>query len=277
VEVSQDQEQFLTGEALRVAVRVTNRSGQTLHLGAEDDWLTFSIEGHDGMILPRLSDVPVKDAFTLESSKKATKRLDLAPYFLLSKPGRYAIIATVKIKEWDQEIVSRPKYFDLIEGTRLWEQEFGVPEANGATNAAPEVRKYVLQEASYLQGQLRLYLRVADATGAKVFRLTPLGRLLSFSQPEAHVDSQSDLHVMYQDGPHSFSYFKFNPDGQLLIHQTYDYAESRPRLKASDEGIISPVGGVRRETDTDYPVKKSEPSSTNSSQPAVPSTAPNTQ
>ena len=44
VDVLLDQEQYLPNEAMPVAVRITNRSGQPLHLGAEADWLTFSVQ-----------------------------------------------------------------------------------------------------------------------------------------------------------------------------------------------------------------------------------------
>ena len=49
VEVTLDQGQFLPGETLVAAVRITNRSGQTLRLGGQPDWLTFSVESHDGL------------------------------------------------------------------------------------------------------------------------------------------------------------------------------------------------------------------------------------
>src|SRR5262252_999006 len=81
VEVTQEQDQFLPGEAIPAAVRITNHSGQTLRLGAEDDWLTFSVESHDRSIVPKFAEVPVRGEFMLPSSKVATKRVDLAPYF----------------------------------------------------------------------------------------------------------------------------------------------------------------------------------------------------
>ena len=47
-----------------------------------------------------------------------------------------------------------------------------VPDApiNGATNRAPEVRRYSLEQANYLRTQLRLYLRITDAADARVER-----------------------------------------------------------------------------------------------------------
>jgi hypothetical protein len=113
-----------------VAVRITNRSGQTLHLGADNQWLTFTVEGRDGLIVLRSGDPPVAGEFELPSSKVATKRLDLAPWFVLTQPGRYSVTATVRINEWGQEVASKPKFFTVIHGTRLWESEVGVPNSS---------------------------------------------------------------------------------------------------------------------------------------------------
>lgn len=255
VDVTIGQEQFLPGEELVAAVHVTNHSGQALRLGEGEDWLKFSIESRDGGIVGKHADPPVAGRFVLESSRKATKRVDLAPYFALNRPGRFDIIATVRLKGWDREIQSPPRHFDIIEGTKLWEQEIGVPTAQNSTNAAapPEVRKYILQQARYLRSQLRLYLRVTDVTASRVYRVAAVGPMISFSEPEPQVDKLSNLHVLYQNGPHSFSYTLFNPDGQLLTRRTYDWTGTRPRLKVDADGNLSVAGGVRRITANDFP------------------------
>ena len=254
VEVLQDQDQFLQGENLPVAVRITNRSGQTLHVGGEDNWLTFGVETPSGSVVRNTGDVPVREEFTLPSSKMGTKRVDIQPYFALNRPGRYLITASVRIPEWPREIpASAPKAFEIIEGTRMWEQEFGVPPVAGATNAVPEVRRYVLQQANYLKGQLRLYLRITDAAGAKTIRVFPIGALVSVSRPEFQVDQLSRLHALFENGPHSFAYMVFNPDGEMLVRQTYDFKNTRARLKAEADGNIAVVGGSRRITRNDVP------------------------
>ncbi len=252
VEVTQEHQQFLQGESLPVAVRITNRSGQTLHLGAEDDWLSFTIESRDGPVVPKVGDVPVKGAFELESSLVATKRLDLVSYFAPMAPGHYGIVATIHVKEWNKDISSPPTSFDIIEGTRLWEQEVGVPPASGVSNSVPELRRYVLQQANYLRSQIRLYLRITDTYG-KTYRVFPVGQLVSFSRPEAQVDRFSHLHVIFQSGPSRFSYSAFDLDGTLLARQTFDYQGSRPRLRSDDDGTISVMGGMRRVTASDVP------------------------
>ena len=253
VEVVLNQEQFLPSETLQVEVQVANRSGQTLHLGGDPGWLTFSVEGHDSHVVPRTGIVPVVGEFTLPSSKRALKRVDLAPYFSLTKAGHYSVTATVTIKEWKEQFVSKPAEFDIIDGTPIWEQEVGVPNAARATNRPPELRKYALQEANYLK-QLMLYLQVTDDAG-RIYKVFPIGPMLSFGQPEARVDNVSNLHVLYQDGPHSFSYTEFTPNGDLILRQTYDYT-TRPRFAFDKDNRLQVIGGRRRIMPNDVPPPK---------------------
>jgi len=252
VEVRLDQDQFLPGEAIPVAVRVANHSGQTLHMGDSADWLTFTIESTDGLIVSKNGEAPVYGEFDLESSHIATKHVDLAPYFNLPKAGRYQITATVHVKGWDKEFSNPPKAFDLIEGTRLWEQTFGVPSTN--TTAEPEMRKFIVQQANYLS-RITLYLRLMDANETHVIRLVPIGPLLSFSRPEPQVDSQSNLHLLYQNGPHTFSYTVYDPNVDVILHQTYGYGNLRPKLSRDDNGKVFVLGGVRVSEPDDYPAK----------------------
>jgi len=258
VEVVLDQEQFLPGETLNVAVKVSNRSGQKLSFGTDADWLTFGVESRDGLVVPKIGEAPVSGSFELESAERGTKHVDIEPYFAMTQPGRYSVTATVRIKEWGQTVSSQPKNFNIIEGAKLWEQEFGVPTTPGASNTVPEVRKYILQQANFLKGKLRLYLRLSDVTGTKVYRVIPVGLILSFSRPEPRIDKFSNLHLLYQNWAHSFSYTVFTPDGEVVERQTYDYTDTRPRLQMDTEGRISVVGGLRRVTSNGSPVT-SEP------------------
>jgi len=258
-EVVLEQEQFLIGERLQAAVRVTNRSGQTLQLGDDPHWLTFSIESRDAFIVAKLGDAPVLGEFKLESGQVATRRVDLAPYFALNRIGRYQIIATVRLKDWNTQINTKAKSFDIINGAKIWSQDFGVPSASGTPPGPPEVRRYSLEQANYLRSQLRLYLRVTDVAEARVIKVFPLGPMVSFGTPEQQIDKQSQLHVLYQNGPRSFSYSVINPDGDVIRRQTHDYTETRPRLQLNEEGKIVVAGGVRRITASDVPeVKQSE-------------------
>jgi hypothetical protein len=254
VELTLDQDQFLPGESVPVAVRITNRSGRTLELGDSNDWLTFAVESRQvsSGIVSMLEDVPVKGAFTLPSSKRAIKRVDISPYFAITGPGKYTVSATVRIPGWQHDITSAPIHFYVIEGTKIWQQEVGLP-ADG-TNSLPQIRRYLLQHASQQGGQANLYLRVTDETGLQLFRLEPIGRVLSFSRPEPQVDSKSNLHLLYQNGPATFAYLEFTPNGDIVQRQMWEYSgDSRPRLRSDEAGKIFVTGGVRRLTREDIP------------------------
>src|SRR6266542_1288348 len=262
VEIVLDQDQYLRDEPLPVKVRVTNHSGQALQLGKDNDWLAFAVESLEGAVVSKLADVPVTGEFSLESARMATRQVDLTPCFDLSQVGRYTVTATMRIKEWNEEVSSKPKGFEIVRGTKLWQQDFGVP----ASDAAPEVRRYTLQQASYRK-QLKIYLRLTDRSENRVFRVFPLGPLVSFSQPEAQLDKASTLHVLFQTGARSFLFHVINPEGELVLRQTYEYTETRPRLRSNGEGNIYVAGGVRRLTASDLPMSLT-------SHPAAVPTAP---
>jgi hypothetical protein len=252
LELAMDQEQFLPGEPISVAVKITNQSGQQIHLGTDPAWLTFSVESADGLVVNQLSDVPVDGAFDLESSQMGTKRVDIAPCFVLIRPGRYTVTATLRIKEWNFKLDSSKKMFDVITGAKLWSQDFGVPTAGGM----PEMRRYTLEQASYLHSQMRLYMQLSDASEMRVFKTAQLGPIVSFGVPEAQVDRQSQLHVLWQSGAQMFDYYVVNPDGKTVNHQIYDDFGIRPKLVVNSSGDVQVVGGVRRPKPGELPKVK---------------------
>jgi hypothetical protein len=269
VEVLTDQDQFLREEPLPVKVRLTNRSGQTLQLGHDNQWLSFAIESLDDVVVSKVGEIPVTGEFALESAQVATRQVDLIPGFDLTEAGRYKVTATVRIKAWNVEVASKPKAFEIVRGTRLWAQEFGIPTATGA----PEARKYTLQQANYRK-QLKLYLRLTDVDETHVFRVFPIGPLVSFSRPEAQVDRASYLHVLFQTGARSFLFQVINPDGDVVLRQTYDYTATRPVLRANDEGRIYVAGGARRITSSDVPTSFTNDPTNPATEPLRPTPKP---
>jgi hypothetical protein len=243
------QDKFLPAEEFRAGVRMVNRSGQPLALGEEPDWIKFTVETSTGESVPQISDPLVQKPFTLESSKQATLKVDLASCYDLRRPGNYQIRATVKIKNWSGSLVTKNVSFEIIEGTKLWEQEFGVP--NSRIGNPPVVRKYTLQQANYLK-EPRLYLRISAADGT-VLKVINVGPILSIGRPEPLLDKNNRLHLLHQTGARISLYLIFNPEGAMEARQTYEYAGSRPRLQWSEKGEIEVKGGSRRISPNDLP------------------------
>ena len=248
-EVVTDEDQFLRNEPMPVRVRVTNLSGRTLTLGKESDWLTFSIENREGHSVNKLAEPAVAGEFTLESSFAASKRVDLTPYFDLAQPGKYEITAVVKIPKWDLPIATKPKIVTVSIGAKIWDKIVGVPY----TGDPPETRKYSLVQTSYKE-RLRMYARVTDEAENIVYNVLQLGPAVAFSKPEHQLDRLSNLHVLFQDGAHSFNYSVVKPNGQLLVRQTYTYQQgSRPMLRGDKEGFIDVAAGKRVISRNDLP------------------------
>jgi len=247
-----DRTQYVPGEAVPVAVRLVNNSGQTMHFGAED-WVSFTIEGRGGMIVPKAGDPPLVHDFDLPASERATQHVDLQPYFELAKPGHYTVTASVRIKDWSAEMTSKAKGFDIINGTPVWEQEFGVPQSSPTNHALPEIRKYALQQATFANS-MKLYFRLTDSSDAKSLRVYALGPMISFSNPQEKLDDQSNLHILYQTGSRIYNYSVITPDGNMTTHQTFVYGQATPRLGTERKsGKIVVVGGVRKISPDDIP------------------------
>ena len=258
VDIMLDQDQYLSDESLPVKVRITNRSGRALKLGATEDWLNFTVENREGHNVARFGDLPVKEEFTVESSMIATRTVDITPFFNIGLPGRYTVTAEMKIPEWNQQISSKPRNFSITQGAPLWEQIVGLP---GTGTTAPELRKYVLQQAN--AKHLTLYARVTDENEHKTFKLMPVGQMVSFSTPEAQVDKESNLHLLFQSGARSFVYAVVTPAGDMISRQRHDYARTRPTLRSGDDGRIGVAGGQRFFSQNDVPLPIAAISSTN--------------
>jgi len=268
VEVLVGQNEFIVGEAIPVAVRVVNHSGQTIHFG-DEAWVTYSVEAADGFVVLKTGEAPMAHNFDVDSSKMATLRSDLEPYFTITRGGRYTVRATVKIKDWEIELTSDPVNFDIVRGTKLWEQEFGMPKPANAPNGQPEIRKYSLQRAMYLR-HVRLYLRVTDQSESRVIKVVPLGPIVSFANPRTALDSKNNLHLLFEDGSRSFNYTVTDPDGDLFVRQTYYYTDAAPRLVMDDSGGIVVHGGVRRVSSEDIPAPQSAVSASDLPPPKTP-------
>lgn len=253
VELSTDQQQYLPGESLVALVKISNQSGQALRLGKGQDWLTFNVEARGNQPIARNQEPNVEGEYVLESAQVATKKVDIAPCFGLDKPGRYQLSATVRIPQFGQELTTAPKWFDIINGTKSWERDFGVPIPGAPTGQPPEARKFALIQAIHLK-ELKLYVRLSDVSGSRIMRVMQAGRYVSFSNPQATLDRTNTLHVLWQTGARAYDYVAYNCNGDMVLRQTHDIvAGARPSLKMNSLGDIKVEGGQRRWASNDFP------------------------
>jgi hypothetical protein len=253
VRLVMDESVFLPGEEIPVGVKISNLSGRPLTFGALTNWLTFHIETRGGELVDRLAEMPVRGEFTLDSAKAATTWWNVQPYFALDAAGSYVVMVDVRLPEWKERVLSDGLRFIIQPSRSLWEVSFGVPPPPGQPDAEPEVRRYALQSATR-RDERRLYARVSDETGSRIYRVVPLDRLLSFSHPVQQLDSLSQLHVIFQTGGSTYTYCVVNPAGRLVVRQRHEITPgSRPRLVKTVDGRIEVTGGRRVPALSDIP------------------------
>lgn len=250
VELDFEQETYLPHEPLYAVVRIYNSSGQTLELGADNEWLAFTVESVDGHLVKQRKPVDVEGPFTLPSASRAKKMVNLAEAFELTRFGRYNVTATVRLKDWSEDFSSKAAAVGISTGVTLWESAFGIP--NEQPDRRPEVRKFQLVQANHLK-KLNLYVRIISEAGDDTFSLFPLGPLLGFSKPEPQLDRWSNLHVLYQSSGRLYLYHVITPDGLLLARQSWEIDAHRPRMTADADGRITIQGGTRRPSGDDLP------------------------
>jgi hypothetical protein len=252
------QDQYLPNEDLQLKVRISNHSGQTITLGADNDWISMSITGENKSPCARLGEMPVKGEFSLRSGEFGKLPLNPTPYFDFRRPGRYSITATIRIPQWQKENGCKPVSFmvgSAVPLPNLANMEFGLPLPAGVSNAVPEIRRYSLVKVSYIK-EIKLYFQLSDSKG-NILRVFPIARMTSFSVPETHIDRDSNLHVLSQIGPRSFNYSVISPEGHWVARQTYMYTDTRPELRVDQDGHTFVAHGARRLSADDFPAPES--------------------
>jgi hypothetical protein len=128
----------------------------------------------------------------------------------------------------------------VSEGQTLWQQTVGIPD--GQKNAG-QYRSYTL--LSFRQPKnLMLYVRIVDENAGVVYGTYPLGALVNGYDPEAQVDSLSQLHILEMGAPKEYLYTRIGPNGEMLGQQDYTDLKTRPHLKRSAEGDVAIAGGI---------------------------------
>ena len=83
VNVTLDQDIYLSGESVIATVEITNLTGQSLKLGTQPNWLEFHIESKSETkpYVNRLGEMDMSGEFNLGASMSAKRSIDILPYF----------------------------------------------------------------------------------------------------------------------------------------------------------------------------------------------------
>jgi hypothetical protein len=252
VEVDFDKEDYIANETMYANVRITNFSGRTLNFGKDNHWLLLTVEGRDGFLVDQTGTPNVKGEFEVPNAARATRRVNIGPYFDMATLGTYQVQATVFCEQLKEVLKSPKAKINTIHATTLWKKDFGVTLEDGK---GYEVRTYSLIRALN-NNRLELYVRVATRDASKVFGVFSIGNLVSFGNPEVQLDRFSRMHLLQQYEARSFRYIVVTPDGELMTRHRYDYTGTRPKLSPAGNNLVRVAGGIRVPMDDDLPPSK---------------------
>lgn len=231
---------FVMYEPLIAVVTINNLSGRPLLLKSTDlhRWFGFNIETDDGRIIP-----PINANYDLASAavgpgERLSRSVNLTPLFPLHEFGSYRVKATVWVDEFGRYFSSPPRAIEITDGRAIWQEVVGVPSNDGR----PELRTVTLLSHK-LSRSTRLYIRIEDREGGRIFATHQLGPFLTFGRPEVMLDADNDIHILQNSSPKQFIYSHVGLGGEVLVRQAYVEDGTRPKLVRQDGGSVAVMGG----------------------------------
>ena len=253
VKMITDRNNFLPNQAVVVKLVVRNVSGQKVMLADGEDWINFS--AHDGRGIPvlRNGNPPRGKSILVDNGKSHIWTYQMAPIFDFSKPGVFTIHARIKIRQFNNHTLDvRPLKFQVVAGVKVAEMRRGV--APRQVGQPPDLRTYTLR-STRVHGRTHLFLRVEGRRGneMRIYNVLDLGRKVPFGKPQMEMDPKGVTHVFFQFYAKNFRYYQVDPEGQLLVRQTYFFLQYPPALVRDDEGRVGITGAHREVMGDDFP------------------------
>lgn len=262
VELKFPRVQYVAYEPLFATVKITNLAGRDVELRDDNGqhWFGFEVTADEGrFIAPNTQES--EPALRIETGKTVTRKINLTPKFPVQEFGAYHIRANVFFADLNKFFYSQTKVVQVGEARPIWQRTVGVPEG---LPGADGVRTYSLLSNRF-PDHTKLYVRVEDKTTGAVYNTFPLGRVITFDDPQAEVDQSNRLHVLYCAAPRTWTYARVGLNGELLARQTLMETKTRPRLRRAADGAVAVNGGV-----VDAPARANSASKLSARPPSVP-------
>ncbi len=236
---------YMAYEPMTATVTVTNRTGKDFILGGSggQSWLSFNVLANAMESIQPVAGGYNAEPVVLGAGKSIQKSVSLGKYYPLGSQGNYSIRANVYYHEFQQHFVSTTQGFTVSEGNMFWEQTAGLNDGSGLPGSTT-YRKFQLLSFQDAE-QMTLYVRLRDERARRVVACYPLGRLVPHRDPQATLDGENRLHVLYMAGPKLFAHTVVAADGEKLQQDLFEEkGGSSPRLMLSNNGSVGVRGGL---------------------------------
>jgi hypothetical protein len=241
VSLQLNRNQFVAYEPILATVTVANRAGKDIVLGETNgrSWLTFNVDEIGGNPILAIGGAPRPQPRVLASGQSVRETVSLGRYFPLGGLGNYSVRANVFFPEFGQFMISNVRSFAVTEGTTLWREQFGI-KAQGRSTSYRKASLLSFQD----DDKMDLYVRIRDESQQRVIATYSIGRLVLQRDPQAALDSDNRINVLFLTGPRMFRHVIVDPDGTKVADDLYEVkGASFPELRITDQGEVKVVGG----------------------------------
>lgn len=234
--------QYVAYEPIIATVTIRNLAGRDLdlHDARGQDWCGFEIKDDAGRTLRPLA-TPPEPPLHLVAGITVSREINLTPLYPVSDLGLYHARGNIYLAELDKFFYAEPKVFEVTDARPIWQRTVGVP----GENLGSATRTFSLMTNRF-PDHTSLYVRVEDRDTHRVYATYSLGKIISFDEPQAEVDRQSQLHVLQCAAPSVWTYSVVGTGGELLRRSSYTQGRAIPHLLRSGKGTVAVAGGTER-------------------------------
>jgi len=235
VQLRAEKDTFLLYEPIPLTVAIRNQTGRTLSLtnSTETPWLDFLVTDESGRMIKAAEVIESEENVLVPPGGTLSRKVDVMPLYEIRRRGSYRV--KVRVRQGEMDAVSTAVNFAVVEGRELWSQT--------CVLGNDEHRTYSLTVGRTGRDEV-LHVCVRDEPKGLVYGLIALGKLLPLVPPEARIDREGNLHVLYQGAPHSFGYVRVDPLAKVIDRMVYSDVASMPRLTV-DGGTVAVRGGTQ--------------------------------
>ena len=255
VTIMSDRKGYLLYEPVYIKVRIRNYSGKSLVFGESEQMsgsLDFIITTPErGTADKRKNFYNPLSGIVLAPGAIEEAVVPINKIYNLISPGKYFIKALVSHKQLPSAYNSNELTFSVENGRVVWEKQVGIPEMYASEDSSKNTPRTV-KLLSFFDEEGKVYaIQIEDKY--HVFGTVRIGYDIGGSPPECEVDGLSRTHILLQNSPSVFAYYRYDINCGLDERDVFVKTETVPTLIIDPKsGNVEVMGGRKAVKGLDY-------------------------
>jgi hypothetical protein len=241
--IAMPQNQLVAGEAALVKCTITNQTGSNLLLSNSGQlpWLEVNVTRSGGQPATQ-SQRPNPAPVQIPAGQAVAKTIDLNSLYNIREAGTYRVSVFVRTGDNENAYSSNSILFHTITLRPDWSSKFSIA-------GTKDTREFRMMNFTSNK-QTMIYVQVIDSKTGNSLQTLNLGKALLFRKPQAAIDKQQIMHVLYLATPEFFLYARIDNKGRYLGRDLYTPgAGGDPSLMTFADGSVKVASGIKFDAD----------------------------